>query len=170
MATALVRINGGEVLKISLPVTARPNRPAKPHQLFTDRDTNYFEVLVDPPRPDGDDVRDMSGGVDGKPGPFRVLGFAKVFRVGIIRDATQPEIDDFAVRQEDDEQDQGAADARSLIEETRINPGSRFRKSLKALAMVTMEEINILRVAAGLPPRTKAQMLAAVAAKVDRDD
>ncbi len=154
--TALFRIQGGEVLKVSLK-----------GQPFDDRDQTYWGVLTDPPRPDGDQVRDLSGE---DPGPLRVLGFAKVNDAGTVRNATQPEIDAFVVAEDEDEKDLDAADATSLL-----NTHLQFRKAFKALALVMLDEINILRDRhtsgpSPLEPRTRVQLLAAVSNKVDRED
>ncbi len=130
MATVLHRINGGEVLKIALN-----------DQPFDDRNQAVFGVLIDPARPDGDAVRDLSGA---DPGPLRVLGFAKHWDGTNVRNATAGEIAGFATAESQDEADQDAEDARSLFQHP------RQRKMLKYL----MREINILRVDAGMAPRT----------------
>lgn len=41
---------------------------------------------------------------------------------------------------------------------------------IEALTLITMDEINLLRVEAGLPPRTKTQLMNAIQAKLDSLD
>ena len=156
MTTVLYRLRGGEVLKVAL--SGQP---------FSDRDQAYWGVLTDPPLPDGDQVRDLSGD---DPGPLRVLGFAKINDAGTVRNATQPEIDGFAPDELEDEKDQDAADATLLLE---THP--HFRKAFKALALLMMDEINILRDKhtsgpSPLEPRTRSQLLTALRNRVSRDD
>lgn len=126
MTTALYRINGGEVLKIS--VQGQP---------FADRDAAVFGVLTDPTLPDGQAVREDLG--DGTLGPIRVLGFAKVAVVGsnTVRNATAPEIAAFATAETSDENALDAADAGRMID---THP--RFRKVLKALLKRIIAENN----------------------------
>ena len=149
--TVLHRVRGGEVLKISLR-----------GQLFDDRDTVFWGVLIDPPRPDGDTVRDLSGAT---PGPMRALGFAKVFDGTDVRNADQAEIDQMPIDEDEDEKDQDAAAAIVLAE---VHP--QFRKVVKALALITMDEINLLRAQHSLTARTKPQVLTALMNKISRDD
>lgn len=150
--TALFRIRSGEVLKISLK-----------GQPFSDRNTIRFGVQTDPARPDGDNVRDLSGA---DPGPLRVLGFAKIWDSTNVRNATQVEIDTFSPDEVEDENEDDAEEAETLIDQG--NPVTR--KILKAVALVTMDEINILRALHALPLRTKVQLLNAVKSKVSKDD
>ncbi len=151
--TALFRIRGGEVIKVQLS-----------GQDFSDADSTYWGVLTDPSRPDGDQVRDLSG-EDGELGPLRVLGFAKFNDAGTVRNATQAEIDAFVTGEAEDKKDMQVTGAVGALS---VNP--RFRKAFKALALGMMDEINILRALHGLAPRTKAQLLTAVNDRVDRED
>lgn len=147
MVTALYRIRGNEVIKVSLK-----------GQLFTDRDQTYWGVLTDPLRPDGNDATDPAG-------ELRVLGYAKINDAGTVRNATQPEIDAFIVAAAEDEKDQDAEHAVTRVLHHRVQG-----KLLKAFALETMKELNILRVLHGLPARTKPQLIAAIEASVDRED
>ena len=62
-----------------------------------------------------------------------------------------------------------AAEAQAALESDRAQQKARMdqEKALKALALVILDEFNALRVNAGLPERTAAQLLAAHDAKVD---
>ncbi len=149
--TVQYRIRGGEVIKVSLP-----------GQPFNVRDQTYWGKLTDPPRPDGDDAVPPSGP---NVGQLRVLGFAKINDAGTVRNATQAEIDGFIVAEAEDEKDQDAEHA-----VTRALHHNVFGKMFKALALETMDELNILRALHGLPARTKPQLIAAIEARVDRED
>ncbi len=145
--TALYRKSSGEVIKISTK-----------GQPFTDADPQFWGVLIDSTRPDGDDVVDESGDLRG---PLRELGFAKIADVGsnTARNATQAEIDTFESAQEDDENIESASRATDLLEN---HP--QFRRAFMALA-AALED--------ALPPgqrRTKGQLIAAAKAHVSKDD
>ena len=147
MITALYRKSSGETRKISTK-----------GQPFTDSDVLFWGVLINPSRPDGDDVVDESEVLRG---PFRELGFAKIADVGtnIVRNATQIEIDTFQASQDDDEAIEGENRARDLIEN---HP--HFRRAFIAV-MAAAEEV--------LPPgqrRNKGQLMAAAKAHVSKDD
>ena len=124
MITALYRISSNEVVKVSIK-----------GQPFIDRDTTYWGVLTDPPRPDGDVVRESLP--DGTLGPLRVLGFAKINDAGTVRNATQPEIDTWQALEDEDENLQDADDASSFID---THP--RYRKVFKALLKRIIAENN----------------------------
>lgn len=129
MATALYRINGGEVLKIS-----PRNQP------FAERDPAFWGVLVDPLLPDGTDVRAKLD--DGLQGPLRVLGLAKIALAGsnTVRNATQPEIDGFAVAEQADEAAMDAEDARRFFDHPRF--GKVFDALLEELEVATKPNPN----------------------------
>lgn len=120
--TALYRKNGGEVVKIS-----------QKGQTFIDRNQIYWGLLTDPSMPDGDQCRD--GNYD-----LRILGVAKIVDAGTVRNATQGEIDNFLVAENDDENQQDADGAIDLFEQ---HP--RFRKMMTAFSDIVKDEINILR-------------------------
>lgn len=124
MTTALYRINGGEVLKIS-----------PTNQTFAQRDPTYWAVVTDPPFPDG--MINRSGDGDGPP---RELGFAKIFDAGTVRNATAPELTAFAAAETVDENLQDRDGARALFD---THP--RFRKMMVAFADIVKDEVNILR-------------------------
>jgi len=174
MTTALYRINGGEVLKISTT-----------DQTFAERDTDYWAVLTDPTLPDGTEVR------EGNTGPLRVLGYSKFADVGgnEVRNATQPEIDTFAPAETEDENLMDQGGARGIFAQ---HP--RWRKLLTAIVDVNILEFNIQRdwnmqmqqaiadaqnlsqlktLVAALPdlqPRTLSAFKAAVIARISEDD
>lgn len=128
MTTALYRISSNEVLKISLK-----------GQNFSDRDSAVWGVLTDPVLPDGSEVRDTSGP---DPGPLRVLGFAKIAIVGsnTVQNATQPEIDTFALGEVDDDNQLDADQAAVLLD-----GHPQFRKILKAMIKGILQEDDRVR-------------------------
>lgn len=173
MTTALYRINGGEVIKISAT-----------DQTWADRNTTYWGVLTDPSLPDGSDILDPTD-------QARVLGYAKFADVGgnSVRNAIQAELDNFPVAQTEDENLQDAAGASALF---LIHP--RNRKLMTAFADILKDEFNIVRgwtlsfkaeVAAAanlgdlqtrvaglpdLPDRTLAQLKIAIQNRISEDD
>jgi hypothetical protein len=169
--TGLYRISSNEVIRLSVA-----------NQSFTDRDTNLWGVITDPPTPDGTETRDPSG-------DLRVLGYSKILDAGTARNATQPEIDGFAAAETADENVSDREAARALL---RTHP--TFRKLMKAYSDVLVGELNALRqwqmnfklevanannlsalkagVAAlpNLPDRALSQVDDAVFARIDEDD
>ena len=124
--TVLYRINGGEVIKIS-----------EQGQLFDERNITYWGVVTDPNFPDGADIWDENEDIP----ELRILGFAKIFNgVDTVRNATQAEIDNFALAEDEDEKQQDADGAVEILE---IHP--RFRKLMIACASILVDEFNILR-------------------------
>jgi hypothetical protein len=153
---ALYRIQGGEVMKVSVP----GNKPA---QEFADRNQTYWGVAVDPLTPDGTHVIDPADTNRTR----RVLGFAKFYESGsnTIRNATQPEIDAWAAAETDDENQQDADQAKDLL-----NTHPRMRKVLVALSEIIMDEINVLRAIASLPARTLSQLKTLMTNRINKDD
>lgn len=175
--TALYRISSNEVVKVSLKA-----------QTFNDRDPAVWGVLTDPTTPDGTAVRED---IDGVLGSWRQLGFAKIAEPGSnnVRNASQLEIDTFAVIETEDENQLDADQAQALF-----GTHPQFRKLLTAFADILRDEINILRarevqfqddvaavsnlsqlqtaVAAYpvLNPRTMAQLKAAILSRISKDD
>ncbi len=149
--TVLHRTTSGEVLKIS-----------PKGQLFADADPAYWSVLTDPPFPDGTANRDTIGP---DLGPLRQLGFQKHFDGGDVRNATQPEIDGYQAFQDTDESLADKLEAQKFFD---THP--RFRKAFKAMAVLMMDEVNILRALHALPDRTKTQVLSALTNKLDAND
>jgi hypothetical protein len=108
--TALYRLNGREVLKIS-----------SIGQLFEDADPKYFGVMFNPRLPDGDRLRDEpSREVMGRVvhGELRKLGSAKIAEpeTNTIRNATQEEIDAWEQCEAEDDQSLDAEQARIEVE------------------------------------------------------
>lgn len=118
MPNALYRINGGEVIKIS------------DTQTWPDRNTTYWSVLIDPTFTDGTELRDPSG-------DLRVLGYAKIHDAGAVRNATQPEIDNFATAQTEDENLQDKEEGQNIF-----SAHPRFRKVFKAVIKEILVEVN----------------------------
>lgn len=87
MPTAKYRKRGFECDKISLRDQQFP-------------DNQFYGMLIDPNLPNGDVTRDEEGNL-------RVLGFAKFADVGAntVRNATQAEIDQFIIAEQEDEKD-----------------------------------------------------------------
>lgn len=179
MTTALYRIHGGEVLKVSLK-----------GQPFSDRDSTYWGVLTDPVLPDGSAVREPLP--DGTLGLPRQLGWAKVAvpASNTVRNATQAEIDAWAAAETADD---NAQDATRVAELFQNHPQWRkaFKALLKRILQVTNTEatqFNALRaqiaaatnlanlqsrVAANtsnLPTYTLEQAIAALLADISADD
>jgi hypothetical protein len=120
MTTALYRLNGGEVIKVSL--TDQP---------FSEVNTTYYGVLTNPDLPDGAEIRDPSG-------TARILGYAKFAEPSgpTVRNADQTELDNFPVAQAEDENLQDSAGAKDFL-----NSHPRWRKLLKGLAKVLIQQI-----------------------------
>lgn len=124
--TILYRLNGGEVYKISII-----------GQSFTEADSTYWGNVTDPSFPDGTEIFDLTEEYPVR----RKLGFAKFYDgAGTVRNATQSEIDNFSVAQEEDENLQDASGAVDIL---KVHP--RFRKVLIALSDIIKDEINLLR-------------------------
>ncbi len=145
--TVLFRINGKEVIKISTK-----------GQTFVDRNTTYWGVLTDPPFSDGTVIRDSNE-------DLRVLGFAKMWDGTNVRNATQTEIDNFVVAEEEDDKLQDKDAAINLF---KANP--RFRKMMIAFADIIKNEINILRRKHGLADRELPQLYTAIENRINKDD
>ena len=146
--TVLYRINGGEVIKIS-----------QKGQTFENRNSTYWGVVTDPTLADGTDIYDPDLN-------NRVLGYAKIFEgSNTVRNATQAEIDNFPIAENDDENQQ---DADAAIELFQSHP--RFRKMMIAFSDIIIGEINILRNEHGLDNRTLLQLKTAIINRVDKSD
>ena len=152
MTTVLHRIGGGEVVKIS-----------PTNQTFAQRDPAFWEVVQDPAFPDGTELREDLG--NDQLGPLRTLGYAKIVVGATCRNATQPEIDAFAVAETLDENIMDRDGARDLFQ---THP--RFRKLMIALSDIIKDEINILRAEHGLPARTLVQLKTAMLNRMSEDD
>ena len=119
--TVLYRISSGEVMEIST-------------QDKTDFGMGliYFAVLTDPPLTDGTEW--LSPAPDFE---RRSLGYAKINDNGTIRNATQNEIDTFAILQQDDRNKRDAAKAIGFMD---TDP--QFRRILIALIKGIIREDN----------------------------
>jgi len=120
MTTVLYRLNGFEVLKISLA-----------DQPFTGINTTYYGVVSNPAFPDGTEIRDPDDNL-------RVLGYAKWMDLSgpTVRNATQLQLDAFPVEQAADESAMDASAAKDFL-----NSHPRWRKLLKGLAKVLIIQI-----------------------------
>lgn len=125
MSTIQYRLASGEVLRIS-----------STNNLFEDRDTRYYGVQVDPPFPDGTELRPRNP--DGSLGEMRVLGYAKHWDGTNCRNATQPEIDTYKPAQ-DAERD--AQDAERASDLGGVDP--IWRKIFKAIIKLSIDENNV---------------------------
>lgn len=145
MAFALYRKSSNEVLKWS------------GTQQFSEADSVYFGVAIDPVTPDGTEVRDRSGP---EPGPLRQLGFAKIYVPGTntIHNATQLEIDGFAAFDLGDRQAQDKELAQGYFDEASRFTSPVIRKILKALVKLIVNEHNTM---AARFNELRAEMLAA---------
>lgn len=155
MSTARYRLSSNEVDKIST---------KNPAQTFSDRDTDFWDVLTNPNLPDGDETRDMS---TDPIGPLRVFGFSKIAVPGTntIRNATQIEIDTFALAELDDDNQQDADGATFLLQS---HP--QLRRILIAVVDITRQEINILRAEHGFSARTLTQVRNSILSRISKDD
>lgn len=108
MVTALYRINGGEVIKIS-----------EIDRTWADADADFYAVMTDPNLPDGSSLREVLPRGPGlaRYGPKRQLGFAKIAipETSTIRNATQQEIDFFDSAEGTDRQAEDAIQAREQV-------------------------------------------------------
>ena len=93
-------------------------------------DTTFKDTLIDPPFTDGTECRDSTG-------ELRVLGYAKINDNGTIRNATQQEIDIFAILEQDDGNKRDAAKAIGFMD---TDP--QFRRILIALIKGIIREDN----------------------------
>lgn len=176
--TALFRIRGGEVLKISTK-----------GQPFADRNQTYFGVLADPTLPDGASVRERRE--DGTLGPMRVVGYAQIAdSVGnACRLATQAEVDAWPAAEQADD---NLLDGERVAQYFTAHP--IWRKAFKALLTRILQVTNAhaetwneyraqvaasvsladfkARVAAmdDLPTPTLAQAIAALLNDINSDD
>jgi hypothetical protein len=134
MATALGRINGGEIIKYS-----EINQP------FADADSTFYFVMTDPLVPDGTLLRELLPVSPGSAryGPPRQLGYAKIgiLATNTIRNATQAEIDLFDDAEGLDEQAQDAAQAREQM--VRHPLLARSMAALIRRLVATINEQNI---------------------------
>lgn len=143
--TVRYRKSSGEVLKIS-----------PKGQSFAFLDTTFWGIFLSANFPDGIDST-----------PLRQLGIAKIALPGtpnVVRNATQAEIDTFAVRKVNDKNIQDREVARDFL---RLHP--RFRKVLIALIDILIDEINLLRDEHALTNRTLQQAKNAILNRISEN-
>lgn len=146
MRTFYYRTSSGEVRG----ATTEPNPPPPPAGLSAVTDPPVDPRLI---RPDANDrptvdyraVRDTAG---------RFVGRA-IYDGTTIRLATPAELDTFYQAQQADERQQEKQDVADKIE----HPARGL--AVRTLALVLLDEINLLRTQAGLQPRTKQQLVTA---------
>jgi hypothetical protein len=147
--TVLYRISSNEVVDISVI-----------HKTDFSVDLSYYGVLVDPPLTDG--AQWLSPAPDYQNG---VLGYAKINDNGVIRNATQAEIDTFQPAELDDRNQNEADQAIDYFQNHK-----QFRRIMTAFAAILVDEINILRSQHGLPVRTLQQLKTAIENRISKDD
>jgi hypothetical protein len=117
-----------------------------------------FSEAVDPTFVDGMDINSPDGEPD-------VLGYAKVFDNGTVRNATQQEIDGFAAARADDKNIVDADKAKNYLAN---NP--QLRMIMKAFAKLLIDEFNILRSQHGLSDREFDQLWLSLKNRINKDD
>jgi len=138
MAAFLYRINGGEVLGVSV--------TAASYASITDPLLDFVDA---PTTPDGEG-----------------LVPSKIFIApSTVRNATAPEIANFTVARDFDLNVTHKQEAEDLVDTQVV-----FRKTFKALALVLLDEINILRTIHALPDRTLSQAVTAIKGKISNED
>ena len=120
--TFLCRISSGEVTEKS-----------DTNSGFDLFDSTYWEVLIDPSLPDGSVIKDPNG-------QRRVLGYAKINDNGVVRNATQNEIDGFKDFVIDDRNERYAQQALQ-----RLATDSKFRMVMAAIIKGIIKEDNLNR-------------------------
>lgn len=147
--TALYRINGGEVLKIS------PTGFA-----FSDADVTYFGVASGASYPHGTDLVNVSLGDSAV---RRQEGFAKIYVTAsnVVQNATSTQIATWASAEASDEAQQDASAAVNLLQDHPM-----FRKAFKLI----IKAINTTRTSAGLTSWTTTQIRNFISANLSKDD
>ena len=82
-----------------------------------------------------------------------------------VRNATQQEIDGFIVAHGQDDNLRARVDAKDLLDQD-----LKFRKILKSLLSVVLDEVNILRQELNLTERTMTQLRNKIASRIDSGD
>jgi hypothetical protein len=147
MTTALYRISSNEVMKISI----------TDHDFAGSLDA-YRGVVSNATYPDGTETRDPSGNK-------RVLGYAKILNGTVVQNATQNEIDTFAVAEIDDYKQGQTAKSKAAFDSDPM-----LRRQLMALVRMIVSELNILRDLHSLPDRTAAQAKTKFKSMFNKDD
>jgi hypothetical protein len=138
MAAFLFRINGGEVQGVSVAAGT-----------YASNADPLLDFVDGPATPDGEG-----------------LSTPKIFiSPSTVRNATAPEIANFAVARDFDFNVTNKQTAEGLVDVQIV-----FRKTFKALALVLLDEINILRTLHSLPDRTLSQAVTAIKGKISNED
>lgn len=116
---------------------------------YLDIKNPFLSGVVDPVLPDGP-----------RPHPPKIF-----VSPNIVRNATSQEIEGFAVARSQDSNLKARIDAKNLLEQD-----LKFRKILKSLLSVFLDEINILRQQHTLTERTMAQLRNAMTSRIDSGD
>jgi hypothetical protein len=111
-------------------------------------DPDFFGVLADPSTPDGASLVPQ-----------------KIWTGSVVRNATAPEIANFATAEATDDNLIHRKKANDYIS---VHPTTR--KALKSLVKVIIAEINVLRAQHSLADRTLAQALTAIEAEIGGGD
>lgn len=116
---AVYRLSSGEVARIV-------------DELESDfsADSIYYGILTDPTLQDGSEVEDPNG-------RHLVLGYAKIYSGGVIRNATPAEIIDFSVARLDDKNKRAAQKAKNYF-----NTDPKFRRAIIAVIKGIIREDN----------------------------
>ncbi len=85
-----------------------------------------------------------------------------------VREATAPEIADFAANEAEDTVAEKQALAKDVVDGTAAYK-QEISRVLRALVELILEEINALRSNASLPTYSKAQLVAALKSKIDEE-
>ena len=136
MAIFLFRVNGGEVSGTSVDPTAYVGVPT------------FFSTITNPTLPDG-----------------AAISVPNLLDGTTVRNATAPEIANFAVALAADQNTSDKQIAQDFID---VDPTRR--KAFKAVALTLIEEINILRTIHALPDRTLAQAVTSIKSKIANED
>jgi len=115
--TVVYRSSSGEVAVISI-----GNNP------FSEFCTSYFTVVTDPTFQDGTET------------DFRTLGLSKIFDSGIVRNATQVEINGFKAFEIEDRNIR-----QEIIAKSYFQTDPKFRRAVIAVIKGIIREDNILR-------------------------
>ena len=140
MTAVRVRTRSGEGLETS------PDNNA-----YDGADLTFFTILIDPPAPDGFNVREVFA--DGRRGPLRVEGHAKHWDGVTFDNATAGEIATYAAAEAEDENTLRTNRAKN---DTDVHPTKR--KTFKGIIKGVVDENNIQ---AARYNELRAEMLAA---------
>lgn len=139
----LYRVSSGEVRNISNSIRSK---------------LPYEEVVTDPTFIDGIDFLDANGN-------HRILGYAKIYDNGVVRNATQSEIDNFLIAAIDDREQAIADRAKQYFQNHPIE-----RRFLKAIIKELVDVINIERAEHGRPNIEYSQAFTAIINRISKDD